>query len=185
MNEINNYKYMFFKKLYDSLNLKEMEQRLENENIRSLNVISSDKYEPISNYFFLLNEVNIERLSQEQLQDFHLYFSKDINMLTKEEEKKINGFIDETYSIVLFPDVDSKYVYYGPINDNYISPKDAITIGLYYNVFGDYDDFEVENKLADIINYIQFDLAKKINKKVSVIPFNQITLEYRSNSFSK
>lgn len=185
MNEINNYKYMFFKELYDSLGLKGMEQKLLDEGIKSLDVVLDKKYAIISNYFFLLNDVNTETLTPEQLHHFHLYFSKDINMLTEQEINEAKEFIKKTYSLLLFPNGNSGYVYYGPINDNYICPRDAIAIGLYYDAFGDYDDFEVENKLSDIINYIQFNLAKKINKKISVIPFNQTALENKFSSFSK
>ena len=184
-NEINNYKYLFFKKLYNSLGLKEIEQTFIKEKINSLEVVLNEKCDIISNYFFLLNDVDIDNLSKEQLDKFHLYFSKEINDLEENDLKEIYKFIDDTYKLLLFPNIDSKYVYYGPINDNYSCPRDAIAIGLYYDAFGDYDDFEVENKLADIINYIQFDLAKKENIKVAVIPYNQITLQNNYNGFYK
>ncbi len=181
MNEINNYKYMFFKWIYDSLNLQVIEKQLEDKKIKPLSIESDEKYDVISKYFFLLNDLNTEALSPEELQYFHTYFSKDINTLTVQEIKSMQEFIAKTYSLLLFPSVSSKYVYYGPISDNYISPRDSVAIGLYYDAFGDYDDFEVENNLAEIINHIQFDLAQKIGEKISVIPFNQITLEYKSN----
>ncbi len=63
----------------------------------------------------------------------------------------------------------------------YASPSDAITLGLYYDASND-DDFEKENKLNEIINYIQFQVAKKVNIKVAVILYNQLTLDnYNSN----
>lgn len=185
MNEIENYKYMFFKGLYETLNLKDLEQKLENEEIKPLKIVSNEGYEIISHYFFLLNDININALTTTQLQEFNRYFSKEIHSLSEQEVKEIQKFINDTYSLLLFPSGDSKYVYYGPINDDYICPRDAIAIGLYYDTFGDYDTFEVENKLSDIINYIQFDLSKKINKKIAVIPFNQLTLENQFNGFVK
>lgn len=185
MKEIDNYKYLFFKEIYKELNLNSIEKKMKNEKIKSLNVLFSEDYEPISNYFFLLNDVNIEKLTSEQLQEFHYYFSKNINELTEQDLNKVKAFINKTYPILLFPDVDNKYVYYGSISDEYISPRDAIAIGLYYDAFVDCEDFEIENKLADIINYIQFDLAKKINKKIAVILFNQLTLENRYSNFVK
>lgn len=185
IDEINNYKYLFFKKLYNYLGLKEMEQTLIKEKINSLEVISNEKYDIISNYFFLLNDVNINNLNKVQLDKFHLYFSKEVKYLKEDELKEIYEFIDDTYKLLLFPNADSNYVYYGPINDNYSCPKDAIAIGLYYDAFGEYDDFEVKNKLADVINYIQFNLAKKINEKVAVISFNQKTLKNEFGDFSK
>ena len=177
MNEIDNYKYLFFKEIYENLNLKSIEEKLCYEKIKSLNVQPNGYYQIISPYFFLLNEVNIENLTTDQLQKFHKYFSKNINLLSEEELKEIKNFINETYHLVLFPNVKDAYVYYGPISDDYVCPKDAIAIGLYYDAFTDDDDFEVENKLSEVINYIQFDLAKKINKKVSVLSFNQLKIQ--------
>ena len=84
---------------------------------------------------------------------------------------------------MLFPNIEENYVYYGAVSDNYICPKDAIALGLYYDALIDADDFEIENNLAPIINHIQFDLAEKINKKIEVITFNQLTLDNLPNSF--
>ncbi len=185
MKEIDNYKYIFFKELYNALNLKSLERKLNDENVKFLDIVENDEYSTISNYFFLLNDADLENLSEEQLKKFYTYFSKDINSLTTQELNTIKEFIMETYPLILFPKTDSKYVYYGPANDNYICPRDAIAIGLYYNAVGEYDDFELENKLSGIVNYIQFELTKGKNCKISVIPFNQFSLEFRFNDFRK
>lgn len=175
MNEVNNYKYLFLKKLYDDLQLNLVEKNIVDKNIKPLNVISTDGYTIFSRYFFLLNDVNIDNLTDEQLQKFYLYFSKDVNTLTNDDLDKITAFIDSTYESLLFPKSDEKYVYYGPINDDYLCPTDSIVLGLYYDVFFG-DAIEVENKLSDIINNIQFNLAPKINKNIVVLSFNQLTL---------
>lgn len=185
MKEFDNYKYLFFKELYKELNLTFIEEKLKDEKIKPLNVLPSEDYELISNYFFLLNDINIEKLNSEQLKEFYYYFSKNIKELSEQELEEAKKFINNTYSMLLFPNVEANYVYYGPTSDDYVSPKDAIAIGLYYDAFVDCEDFEVENKLADIVNYIQFDLAKKSKKKVSVILFNQLTLENQYDDFVK
>lgn len=183
MKEINNYKYLFFKKVYYDLQLNLVEKSIEDKSIKSLNVISNDGYTIFSHYFFLLNNVNIDNLTDEQLKEFHLYFSKDIDTITDDEINKINAFIDNTYKLLLFPKGDEKYVYYGPISDDHMCPRDSIVFGLYYDAFSG-DAIDVENSLADIINYIQFDLSTKVNKKISVLPFNQFTLEDNSKIFN-
>lgn len=185
ISEENNYKYLFFKEVYNELNLKSIEDGLLKEKIKPLNVIQGSDYEIISNYFFLLNEPNLQSLNSIQLEEFHDLFSKKISDLTEVELKKALDFINSTYTLMLFPNVDTKYVYYGSVSDNYICPKDAIAIGLYYDAFTECEDFEITNKLARVINYIQFDLAKKINKRVAVILFNQLTLENRHDNFVK
>lgn len=185
MNEIDNYKYLFFKKIYDELKLNQIEKELPKKKIMPLKVVQDENYDIISNYFFLLNDLNLDGLSNEQLQEFHNYFSKKIKDLTEIELHNINEFIEKTYSLLLFPKGDEKYVYYGAINTDYTAPRDAIAIGIYYDVFVEADDFEIENNLAEIINYIQFELAKKINKKIAVIAYNQITLETRYNNIDQ
>ncbi len=182
MNDIDNYKYLFLKKIYDELNLKEIEKNLPNKKIMPLTIEKNENYEIISHYFFLINNVNLKALNSEQLQKFHTLFSKRNEELSEAELKEVNEFMEKTYSLLLFPDVDSNYVYYGAINDKYVAPRDAIVIGLYYDAFIESEDFEIENNLADIVNYIQFELAKKINKKVAVLTYNQLTLESRFNN---
>lgn len=185
INEINNYKYLFFKRIYNELNLKSIEDKMLEEKIKPLSVIEESDYEIISNYFFLLNEPNLQSLNPIQLEKFHNLFSKKISDLSQAELKSALDFINNTYDLMLFPNSDTNYVYYGPISNNYICPRDAIAIGLYYDAFAECNDFEVRNKLARVVNYIQFDLAKKINKKIAIILFNQITLENRYDNFVK
>lgn len=185
MNKLDNYKYLFFKKLYEELDLKSIEANLEKENIKSLNVVDSEYYKIISKYFFILNDVNINFLTQEDLQTFNLYFSKDIYSLKEEELNEIYQFIEKTYSMVLFPNIDSKFVYYGPITDDYICPKDSVVIGLFYDIFSSEEPLTIQNKLADIVNYIQFEQSKKSNKNISVLLFNQLTLQNNQLSFTK
>ena len=179
MKEINNYKYLFLKKIYNELNLNLIEKELDKQNIKPLDIVPDENYHIISHYFFLLNDINIQKLNNDQLQKFYYYFSKNINELSETELKEIYKFIDETYPLMLFKETNNNFVSYGGIDSANFCPKDAIALGLYYNAFGDYDDFELENKLANIINYIQFELAKNINKKVAV----QLTLDNLFDNF--
>lgn len=59
MNEIDNYKYIFFKSLYTILGLSDIEKEISNQKIFPLEIVENDEYDVISNYFFLLNEINI------------------------------------------------------------------------------------------------------------------------------
>lgn len=185
MDKLNNYKYLCFKKLYSDLNLNEMESKLISDNIKSLEIDENQEYDIISRYFFILNDVNIDKLNEAESTKFNDLFSKKVKNLSDEELKERFDFIEQTYKKVLFPEINSKYIYYGPISDNFICPTDAIAIGLYYDIFSNGEDFEVENKLADVINTIQFDLAPKANKKVAVLKFNQLTLSEKKNSIHR
>ena len=181
MNEIDNYKYIFFKSLYTILGLSDIEKEISNQKNFPLEIVENDEYDVISNYFFLLNEININKLNEQELQQFYDIFSKKVKQMTEDDYKKAELFIKKTYQKLFFDNIDQKFVYYGPINMEYASPSDAITLGLYYDASND-DDFEKENKLNEIINYIQFQVAKKVNIKVAVILYNQLTLDnYNSN----
>ena len=49
------------------------------------------------------------------------------------------------------------------------APSDAIAIAFHYNNFECTD--EQENFICDMLNYIQYNLAKKINMKVAVLKY--------------
>ena len=52
MNEIDNYKYIFFKSLYTILGLSDIEKEISNQKIFPLEIVENDEYDVISNYFF-------------------------------------------------------------------------------------------------------------------------------------
>ncbi len=185
MKEIENYKYLFLKRMYELLGLKDLEKKFPEVKIHPLKVEPNEEYDLISPYFFLLNEVHLESLNPEQLEKFRYYFSKKPKDLSSQELDEIMDFMKETYPLLLFPKGDMTYVYYGPINDDYCCPRDAIALGLYYDAFASEEDFEIENHLADVVNCIQSELAPQIGEKVAVIPFNQLTLENKIEGFAK
>ncbi len=182
MNATDNYKYLLFKGLYNYLNLNEIENKISN-NIKPLNVVSNEDYDIISKYFFLKNNVNVDKLNKEENEFFNYYFKKDIKECSDSELRAMNDFIKNTYKRTIFPDVSDDYVYYGPINDEYLCPKDSIVIGIYYDLSNE-NDFEIENQVSDIANYIQFEVANNKKLKIAVVAFNQFSLDNTKN-FSK
>lgn len=177
MNEIVNYKYLFFKKMYTDLGLSKVEKVMKQSGIENLKLMYGN-YDAISNYFILVNDVDISKLNDTQLQDFHNYFSKDVNQLTNEELEQIYKFMEETYKLLLLPTEKGSHTYYGPINDNYCCPSDSIVIGLCYDILNSkgVEGFELYNKIMQLIGYIHTELAKNFNKKFMILSYNQFVL---------
>lgn len=176
MNKVDNYKYLLFKILYGELNLVKYEVFMKN-NVEPLEITSENGYDALSNYFFLLNDINEEAFSEQERNFFEYYFSKNIKDLTDDELQKIKVFIKNTFPKVIFPNTSEKYIYYGPINDNFLCPADSIVLGIYYDCTNE-NDFDISNKLADIANDIQYN--SNINYKVSVLIKNQLVLDNES-----
>lgn len=179
------YKYMFMKYLYNKIGLKEVENRLLSSGIKTLDFGSYD----ISKYFTLVNRVNYMALTGNLKEKYDYYFSLSIEELCSSSmQDELNKFFDETYKILLFPNVDDKYVYYGPINYNYMVPRDSIVLGFYHNEFDlDGDNFDEEHfmneqLICDNLNFIQYELGPKINMKIAVIKYNEY---YNINSIIK
>ena len=102
MNEIDNYKYIFFKSLYTILGLSDIEKEISNQKIFPLEIVENDEYDVISNYFFLLNEININKLNEQELQQFYDIFSKKVKQMTEDDYKKAELFIKKTYQKLFF-----------------------------------------------------------------------------------
>lgn len=174
------YKYLIFRKLYQQLSLNKIEQKLVNNGVAGIN---NDGF---SKYFCLLNEIYEEQLPANYIEQYKKYFSLPMEqLLSKELENVLDNFLEQTYRYLLFKKIDEDYLYYGPVNDNYVAPTDAIVLGLCYEEFNINDDESFDQKhkiqedlICDICNNIQFDLANRVNKKIAVITYNEYSLKY-------
>lgn len=178
----NNYKYFVFKYIYEKLGLNEIEKNLIEKGIKYLDFYreESEIYKNISKFFTLKNHVNIELLNEEEQEFFKSKFSLPIEDIISNSNllNEINDFIEKTYKKVLFPNIEENHYYYGPINMNYVAPRDSIVLGFEYYEFNIEENFDqvYDNQqeiICDTLNEIQFNLAKKIGTVVSVIKYNE------------
>ena len=70
-------KYQYMKILYQWLELNKVEKYLKDKGIKFKNIIDPDNLK-ISDYFFLQNDINLNRLTKEELQELENYFKMDI-----------------------------------------------------------------------------------------------------------
>ncbi len=181
---IDSYRLLLFKYLYEKLNLKEFENNIEKNNI---NYIINEKLmcgeEKIcyhyAKYFYLLNDININELNQEEL--------KYLSDLNKEAniDNKISKFLETTYKKVLFSNQDSLEKYYGPINETYHVKGNYIVLGLKFEEYGFVSRVIKKRKEIENINLIIDNIIKKIednkNYNVKVIKYNELFEKLKNN----
>lgn len=171
------YRIQFFKYLYDSLGLKQHEDKLLESNIGSVkgenNMCSEELLcSKISQYFYLLNDVDTDCLTPEEVS-----YLEGITSETPASDVK--AFLERTCQKVLLSQNKPEKVYYGPLNDpNYEADSDSIAIGLKYDLFGlmagkkkSLEQIEEDEKIVgDIINKIQ----SNPSFKVKVIVYDEL-----------
>lgn len=175
------YEYVFFKYLYEKLNLKELEEQLTNNGIKAYDEDNISKR--IAKYFSLVSTGTNVNFSNEDLDRFNTYFSKSINELTKEPlYSEVVSFILKTYQNYFYSNAKERYKYYGPSSFEYMAPTDSIVLGINYIKFDlpeeqyDQELLRQEKVIVDILNYIQTNLSKKSGIKLSAISYNEVVL---------
>lgn len=178
----NNYKYFAFKYTYEKLGLKEIEEELLAKGIQCLDFQNEESslYRSISKFFVLKNNVDIKELTSEEQELFKQYFTLPVNDIVNNPSllNEINSYIEKTLQRVLFPKIEENHLYYGPINMNYVAPRDSIVLGFEYYEFKIEENFDEayvsqQRIICDALNNIQFNLAAKMGCQVSVIKYNE------------
>lgn len=174
------YKYMFLNYLYKKLNLKEIEKIYIQNEINHIDVEVEGLYTDISKYFSLVNKVDESRLTEDQMKQYNYYFSLPIEKLLSDELlNKVLKFIESTYKIMLFPNIEENHCFYGPLNYKYLAPRDCVVLGLNYYEFDiNSDDFDKTHSkreaiICDTLNYIQEELANSIGMNIAVLRYNE------------
>ncbi len=122
----------------NSLGLKKYDDELKNSEFKFLEVANSDKdyyqyHTKDLSYYYIRNDLYIERLNQEDLN-----YLKMINSEDPLDNEKID-FIKRTYPMVIkkyLRNDENLSVFYGPISSlEYSAPNDALVIGCNYDRF--------------------------------------------------
>ena len=161
------YGKLFFEYIYNKLQLDKVEALFEKQGIRKLENSEFNNELNASKYFYMLNKINIERLSNEEVQ-----FLNTISLADNEFNQKIEEFLLKTYQKVLFSDNAQGYLYYGPESSAYVAPSKAIAIGVYYDKYG----FSSGNRLTleevdaneDVLCNVLNDIQKNNYDKIMV-----------------
>lgn len=186
------YKFMFLRKIYKELNLNEIEIELLNNGIKTILHDEDNKtnnlWMNMTSYFSLENNVYENQLPEELKEKYRFYFSLPLEQLCSNEmEIEVYNFLNQTYKLLLFPNIDENHVFYGPLDYNYIAPRDAIVLGFNYSEFEIIEDNfdEIHNKndslICDTLNYIQRQLAAQHKLKIAVIKYNEFLLPTKNH----
>lgn len=169
----NKYRRLFFKYFYDSLQLNKVEELFKKQGIKKIINDKLNNCFGISDYFYLLNEVNLNNLTEDE---YKYLENIDIN---KCDLNDLISYLISTYKKVLFPKTSDDYVYYGPMTYDYMAPSDSVAIGVRYDKYG-FDSGDRlsleqvdsnEEVLCDTLNKIQMENYEKI--KVAFIRYNE------------
>lgn len=174
----NKIKLLLSRILYSKLGLEKYEAELINSNIEQKDIVNDPDASLSSKYFFLLNEINFDKLSADEYE----YLSNSILNLENLDNNKLNElyeFLNNKMYDLLLPKTDLKYLYWGGSDINYMAPSDSIVFGLHYKLDMNDDQTLIYSKqeiVTDIANSIQNDAFKTQNMKVSVILYDNMKL---------
>lgn len=171
MNNESKYKALFFKFIYWYLQLSVVEDKFLKKGINKIEFNGDAEIK--SDYFYLLNEVDLSRLDKNELDILQNFNLENI------DKNELSKFIMKTYSKVFFKEYDQKFKYYGPMSMAYRVPSDCIALGCCFDRYGyfngnklKYDEINSNYQyLCNMLNYLQFDANSKI--KVAFVLYDE------------
>ena len=184
-NTYNNLLIQFLKKKYYLI---EVDKELEKKGSIFPEVPSSEKdlYQHLSEghlkYFYLRNNIYIERLNNEQLNYLYSLYQSNSFDLTPQSEQ----FISDTYLKVILENPDEKGVNtnYGPDNLKYYKPVNAIIIGVRYNQFQNVSNDEntfstfssLEGQISMLTDFLEYKIKQEYNIPFYVVKYDDYSV---------
>lgn len=167
-----------FEIIYNKLELKQIEEELIKNNIPKKNIYNPNNVKLVSNYFFLRNDVYLNRLTRDEID----YINKSINSSDENIVRGLNNFLERNLQKLIMPETDEKYFIWEGNSMDYMAPSDAIVLAFHTLAYQDenFDEdvlFEREKYIAEKLNYIQYTLAPSKNMKVAVFEYNELQME--------
>ena len=158
------------------LELANIEQEFIDNGIKNKEIINADNLDLPSKYFFLMNDVYLERLKDEEIKMLEEYI-KCIDFTNIEIPEDLYNFLMSKLFVLLLPNTSEKYLSWYGSGDDFIAPSDSIVLGLHFIKYLDNSDEDIilqERLLYKNANYIQDELAPSKNLKVAVLLFDEV-----------
>lgn len=167
-------KLMMFETIYEDLNIQSIEKTIleagvKPKQIENTNDIMED-YQPISQYFFLKNEIQLNNLTNEEQNYLQGLYNNYINNIDNSQQSLYN-FLRDYRTKLLIPQTTEKYMIWD--NNMSFAPTDAFVLDFHYIEFDDDYDEKREEIVDMCLNKIQDDASTK-NMKVAVLKQNEI-----------
>ena len=188
------YRKLFTQYIIEKLNLKKYDNEIRESGLEFLpiNELDMDSYQYFSSnilkYFYIRNNINIEKLNENELGfllQSNFYNNEELN----DDERE---FIERTYEKVIFEDVlkngEKCMIFYGPDSERFLCRNDAIAIGMRYDEFGENDleddkwDERHEKQLdfiEELNDRMQLDFQQKASIPISIIKYNEFSVKQR------
>lgn len=172
--------------LNKKINLKEYDEKIKNSDLHFVMVKDLDYYQKMSkpylNYFYIRNDINIDKLSDEEKEFMEKNKENDINLNI---EKFINDTLDKVIKIE--NDNDENFIVdYGAPSNNYMAFNDSLVIGFRfdeYNNDNNLNDDDWMNNYNAKMQYLNelvkemMDIGKVVlNKSIRIIKYNEFTI---------
>lgn len=165
-------KMMLFEIIYNELNLNEIDKTLLAQHVPCKKMNNHGKYPILSRYFVLVNDVTLNRLTEEEKSTLINYMENINNPSVK---KQTYDFLRKNKLKLLLPETTEPYLYWGPTSFEYMAPSDAIVLGFHYIEFdSETHSLEKEEMIQKCLNNIQEERSESVGYKVSVIKYNEI-----------
>ena len=178
--------------LIEKYYLKEVDKELEKRKDSFPEVTSSEKdlYQSLSEgylkYFYLRNNIYIERLTNEQLNYlFSIYQSNNLELTPQNRQ-----FISDTYLKVILENPTEKgiNINYGPDNIKYYKPSNSIIVGVRYNQFQNLSSDEntfssLEDKLHILTNFLEYRIKKESDIPFNIIEYNEYSINCKKSEY--
>ncbi len=174
---VSNYRLLYFKYIYDKLNLKEIEEYLINNKINYIideKLMSKEELicSKNSKYFYLLNDISFDLLNEKELS-----YLKNVNVDNNINEEVIN-FLEQTYKKVFFNNPRNLDKYYGIVSEFYHINGEYIVLGFKFEELGFVSKIMKKRKEIEEINLIIDDVIKKIESNnllaLKVFKYNEL-----------
>ena len=169
----NQIKQLLFKIIYNKLNLQEIEEDFIKSNIPQKKINNPNNEEIISQYFFLRNDLYLDRLSLEE----KTFIVSKMNSINENDKKELNEFLENNLLKLLLPETDKTYIYWDGSDDEHLAPSDAIVIAFHTIEFLNGIDESRNMYINKKLNYIQDVLGPQNNLKVAIIKYNEVPTE--------
>ena len=138
------------------------------------------------NYIYLRNNIYIEKLNDEDIK----YLEKN-----KKYDEEVSAFINRTFKNVINPYDDSKMIFYGPENRNFMCNSDDLVLGIRYDEFNSKLEEEKfkenflkkQELISQLILVLNIVGLKELNCNLNVIQYNEISImsKYKENDYAK
>ena len=186
------YNKLLIEFLIEKYYLKEVDKELEKRKDSFPEVPSSEKdlYQSLSEgylkYFYLRNNIYIERLNNEQLNYlFSIYQSNNLELTPQNRQ-----FISDTYLKVILENPTEKgiNINYGPDNIKYYKPSNSIIVGVRYNQFQNLSSDEntfssLEDKLHILTNFLEYRIKKESDIPFNIIEYNEYSINCKKSEY--